>query len=270
MGCVDVERRVEARAASLWGLAVGVTATGVLASLWSRFPFPPIQVAERVANLTPGGVATFFIDLLHHLALPLVVLLVVAGLVAITLGLAVLLPRLAERIGAVAAGLVLSTPAYLAALATFDASSVTTGRLAYALALAACAAAGGVAAGLAYAQLIRPPSGTPAARPDDPSRRVLLRAGVVGGLGVAVGWLDLGRALFAGGGDPDRPLEVATVARTAGPVAPGGGVRGAGAGALWSRRSTTSTWSTRRSWIRSSTRARGGSGSTGRSTRRSS
>ena len=220
MGCVDVERRVEARAASLWGLAVGVTATGVLASLWSRFPFPPIQVAERVANLTPGGVATFFIDLLHHLALPLVVLLVVAGLVAITLGLAVLLPRLAERIGAVAAGLVLSTPAYLAALATFDASSVTTGRLEYALALAACAAAGGVAAGLAYAQLIRPPSGTPAARPDDPSRRVLLRAGVVGGLGVAVGWLDLGRALLPGGGDPDRPLEVATVDRTAGPVRP--------------------------------------------------
>ena len=96
-----------------------------------------------MANLTPGGVATFFIDLLHHLALPLVVLLVGAGLVAITLGLAVLLPRLAERIGAVAAGLVLSLPAYLAALAAFDPSSVTTGRSAYALALAACAAAGG-------------------------------------------------------------------------------------------------------------------------------
>ena len=128
-GRVDVDRRVAARAASLWGLAVGVAATGVVASLWSRFPFPPIQVAERVANLTPGGVATFFIDLLHHLALPLVVLLVGAGLVAITLGLAALLPRLAERIGAVAAGLVLSLPAYLAALVAFDPSSVTTGRV---------------------------------------------------------------------------------------------------------------------------------------------
>ncbi|MGZ5318004.1 MAG: molybdopterin-dependent oxidoreductase [Actinomycetota bacterium] len=217
---MDVDRRVAARAASLWGLAVGVAATGVLASLWSRFPFPPIQVAERVANLTPGGVATFFIDLLHHLALPLVVLLVGAGLVAITLGLAALLPRLTERIGAVAAGLALSLPAYLAALAAFDASSVTTGRPGYALALAGCAAAGGVAAGLAYAQLIRPLSGTPAARPDDPSRRVLLRAGVVGGLGVAVGWLDLGRAFFVGGGDPDRPLDVATVARSAGSARP--------------------------------------------------
>jgi DMSO/TMAO reductase YedYZ molybdopterin-dependent catalytic subunit len=216
---MNVDRRVAARAASLWGLAVGVAATGILAALWSRFPFPPVQVAERVANLTPGGIATYFIDLLHHLALPLTVLLVGTGLVVLTIGLAAILPWLAERIGGIGAGLVLSLPAYLAALAAFDATSVTTGRPSYALALAGCAAAGGIAAGLTYGRLLRPPSGAPAARPDDPSRRVLLRAGVVGSLGAAVGWLELGRVFFPRS-DPDRPLHVATVVRTVEPARP--------------------------------------------------
>jgi DMSO/TMAO reductase YedYZ molybdopterin-dependent catalytic subunit len=216
---MTLDRRAAARSASLWGLAVGVAATGVLATLWPRFPFTPVSVAERVANLTPGGIATFFIELLQHLALPLTVLLVGVGLVALTLGLARLLPVLADRIGAVPAGLALSVPAYLAALVAFDPSSVTTGRGPYALALAGCAAAGGVAAGIAYRQLMRPPSGTPAAQPDDPSRRLMLRAGVVGGLGFAAGWLQLGRSLFPSA-EPERALDVATVARTAAPVRP--------------------------------------------------
>jgi DMSO/TMAO reductase YedYZ molybdopterin-dependent catalytic subunit len=214
---MDVDQRAAARAAALWGLAVGVTATAILATLWSRFPFPPVQVAERVANLTPGGVATFFIELLHHLALPLTVLLVGAGLAILTLGLAALLPRLAERIGPLAAGTVLSVPAYLAALVAFDASSVTTDRSSYALALAGCAVAGGLTTGVAYRRLIRPSTSAPDARPDDPSRRVLLRAGVVGGLGFAAGWRQLGRALFPSG-EEERALDVATIARRAAPV----------------------------------------------------
>lgn len=216
---MDIDRRDAARGASLWGLAVGIAACGILATLWSRFPFPPVQAAERVANLTPGGVATFFIDLLHHLALPMTVLLVGAGLVGVTLALSMLLPGLARRIGPVPAGVALSAAVYAAGLVAFDPSSVTIGRPTYALALAVCAAAGGVASGVAYRRLTRPPTGTPAARPDDPSRRLVLRAGVVGGLGFAAGWLQLGRALFPGG-EPDRALDVATVARTAAPARP--------------------------------------------------
>jgi DMSO/TMAO reductase YedYZ molybdopterin-dependent catalytic subunit len=219
VGRMDLDRRGAARAASVWGLAVGVAATGVLATLWSRFPFPPVQVAERVANLTPGGVATFFIELLHHFALPLTVLLVGAGLILVTLGLAALLPGLADRIGAVPAALVLSLPPYVVALGAFDPSSVTTPRSAYAPALGACVVAGGIAAGYAYRRLLWPSTGTPAAKPDDPSRRVVLRAGLVGGLGFAAGWLQLGRSLFPGGA-PDRALDAPTVARTAAPARP--------------------------------------------------
>ena len=206
----------------MWGLAVGVGAAGVLATLWSRFPFPPVQVAERVANLTPGGVATFFIELLHHLALPLTVLLVAGGLILVTLGLASLLPGLADRIGAVPASLALSLPPYVIALLAFEPSSVTGTRSVYALALGACVVAGGVAAGDAYRRLLCPATGTPAAQPDDPSRRVMLRAGVVGGLGFAAGWLQLGRSLFPDG-VPDRALDAGTVARPATTVRPQAG-----------------------------------------------
>jgi DMSO/TMAO reductase YedYZ molybdopterin-dependent catalytic subunit len=224
---VDDDRREASRAASLWGLAVGVAATGLLASLWSRFPFPPVQVAERVANLTPGGVATFFIELLHHLALPLTVLLVGVGLVLVTLALATLLPPLADRVGVLPAALILSVPPYVAAVLAFDPSSVTTTLPAYALALGACVAAGGAAAAAAYRRLTaRSTSATavrmPASRPDDPSRRLVLRAGLVGSVGFAAGWLQLGRSLFPGA-NPDRALEVSTVARTAAPVRPEAG-----------------------------------------------
>ncbi|MEO8476775.1 MAG: molybdopterin-dependent oxidoreductase [Actinomycetota bacterium] len=216
---MQVDRRGAARAASLWGAAAGVAATGVVSTLWPGFPFPPVQVAERVANLTPGGVATFFIELLHHLALPLTVLLVGAGAIALTLALASLLPGIADRVGPLPAGLALSLPLYLAAVAAFAPSSVTASLPGYAAALAASAALGGIVAGSTYRRLLRPPAGTPAAQPDDPTRRVLLRAGLVGGVGFAAGWLQLGRSLFPVA-EVDRPFEPATVARSAGPVRP--------------------------------------------------
>ena len=70
-------------------VAAGAVATGVgLALLWAAsalvpgIPFPPLVLAEVLVRAVPGGIATFFIELLHHWALRLLGFGVVAGALA--------------------------------------------------------------------------------------------------------------------------------------------------------------------------------------------
>ncbi|MGH2683404.1 MAG: molybdopterin-dependent oxidoreductase [Actinomycetota bacterium] len=101
----------------------GLLAGGLaLSFLWAAsrvdgsIPFPPLNVAERIIRLTPGGVATFFIDILGHNALRLLT----AGTVLAFLVLSTVLPEASRARGAVRptlAGAALGAAAAGAALA---------------------------------------------------------------------------------------------------------------------------------------------------------
>jgi hypothetical protein len=75
-------RRDPRRDASVAGFVGIAGATGVLGLLnvvAPGAPFPPFQLAQSLVRATPGGVATFFIENLGHLALPLGVIAISAG-----------------------------------------------------------------------------------------------------------------------------------------------------------------------------------------------
>ena len=63
--------RAAGAAAGLVGTGVGVAMAAIVSTIVRSFPFPVLVVAERVASLAPGKVASFFIDTFQHKALPL-------------------------------------------------------------------------------------------------------------------------------------------------------------------------------------------------------
>lgn len=191
------------RADRLTGLiaaAVALAALWVANSLTPNLPFPPTALAERIIRITPGDVATFFIDLLGHWSMRLLTLGVLAG--ALVLG-AEALPR--SRSGAhtrpLLAGVVLAGVAAAASLSTptFQPDPV--------LVLLAALVAAGIYAGVAKAAQ----RGLAVEEiPADESRRRVLRMGLGGALGLAAlgggaGWLV--RRL----GGPDRNVKLAAV-----------------------------------------------------------
>lgn len=185
-------------AAGVFGASAGVLAAGVLATLTPRFPFPPVVVAERVAQLTPGGVASFFIDRLQHRALPLTVVLTTVVLALVSAGLGALLPRLVRILPLRLAATLLSVPPFMVGLLTFAPSDVTVTWPMYALGLGACTVVGAVATTLAYRRITGGRLEQAASAPAEAgvSRRTLLQASVVGGAGMLLGWAQLGRVLF--------------------------------------------------------------------------
>jgi DMSO/TMAO reductase YedYZ molybdopterin-dependent catalytic subunit len=190
------ERRRAGSAAALLGTAAGLSAAAVVTTLWSRFPFPVVAVAERVATVTPGGVATFFIELLQHLALPLTVIATAIGLAVATWLLGrYLLPVLVASLGPVAASSVASVPVWAIAVGAYEPDATSVGRPAFAVVLGACVALGAAVSAATYARIV---AGSPRRSVDvaDASRRAVLRATWVGAAGMAVGWLQIGRFLF--------------------------------------------------------------------------
>ena len=92
---VDPRREVNVgRAAALAGAGIALLATAVLHTFATWFPFPPIAVADAVIELTPGPIATRSIELLGHLAQPLLVLATTAAFLGLAAVLGRLLPRL--------------------------------------------------------------------------------------------------------------------------------------------------------------------------------
>jgi DMSO/TMAO reductase YedYZ molybdopterin-dependent catalytic subunit len=145
------------------------------ARAYPQLGYAPFALADRVVRLTPGGVATWFIDHLHHnaqrlLAASATVLFVVAGV-----ALGVLARRLRGR-GAVVGGALFGALCLAAALA----NPVPTG---------AAAPEGAVSEGALFGALLwlarRPPRAAPA--PDLERRRALIwigsaAAAVIGGV----------------------------------------------------------------------------------------
>src|SRR3989442_2601430 len=100
------------RRAQLRSLVEGALAAApALALLWAvstadpYVPFPPLALADRIIRITPGSLATWAIDHLHHAAQPLlgggvtVAFLVVAAVLAVGV-------RGGGRFGAAGAGVV--------------------------------------------------------------------------------------------------------------------------------------------------------------------
>lgn len=192
-------------------MAVALLAAGAVTAVWPSVPFPIVAVAERVATATPGGIATFFIEALQHLALPLTVVVVAGGLVVLTWALGrIALPVLASRVGPFGAALALVTPSWLVAVLAFEPDASSVSRAVYAAVIAICA---GVGAAATARGLTRPPETVAPEVPGavDPSRRLLLQAAAAGAGAVALTWSPLGGRL---GGRPDpgtRPLAVSPV-----------------------------------------------------------
>ena len=201
--------------AGLAGAAVGLLVAGVLHTVWSRVTFPPVSVAEAVARLTPGKVATYFIDLLQHRALPLTVAVVALGLVGVSAGLGSLLPRVAPRVrgGSLEAAGLLSVPVYATALAAFRSNMSTVGLPVYGLVLASVFAASAWATSRVYERLIAP------AVPHDATRRAVTSALAVGGAGLLLGWAELGRILFPRPNPGRLALDIADLTPASAPPA---------------------------------------------------
>ena len=211
----DVEPRGEARAgraAALVGGGTALLATAVLHTFASWFPFPPIGVADVVIEITPGPIATRSIELLGHLAQPLLVLVTTAVFLGIAAELGRLLPRLARAVpgGAPGAALILELPlAAVAVAAVRPSSSVTVGRGGYALLLLPVIALGAWVTSRTFARLTTVDTTTAGATPLDRERRMILRGMLIGATGLLVGWTGAGRALLRRTDPGETPLDVA-------------------------------------------------------------
>jgi DMSO/TMAO reductase YedYZ molybdopterin-dependent catalytic subunit len=203
-------------------MAAALLAAGLITAFWPSVPFPVVAVAERIATATPGGIATFFIDALQHLALPLTVVVVTIGLVAVTWALGrVALPDLADRIGPVPAAGILAIPSWLVAVLAFEPDASTVNRPVYAAVLAGCAGIGAVVTARGLGE--RPATGSErgsstGADVSDPSRRLALQAAAAGAGAYALTWLPTGELI---GRRPDPGTEpLAASAATSAPLRP--------------------------------------------------
>jgi DMSO/TMAO reductase YedYZ molybdopterin-dependent catalytic subunit len=220
-------RRAAGAAAGLVGTGVAVATAAVVSTVVRSFPFPILVVAERVASLAPGRVASFFIDALQHKALPATVIGTAAVLLITACLLGMLLPTLGRRLPAGVASAVLAAPLCVAGIAAFRPSDVTVGRPTYAAILVACAVVGATATARVFVRLadgsaeegdgvVEPPREP---RAGGGTRRAFLNGLWVGGAGIALGWAQLGRVLFPRP-DPGREaLRAATVATVTPPAA---------------------------------------------------
>lgn len=167
-------------------LAGALSAAAVFAFLWAAsqippFPaFPPAALSERIVRLTPGGIATFFIDALKHNAMRLLTLGSAAGLFALFAS----VPRLTSfghRVRPFAAG------ASVTAVAI--AADLTAPMLREPVASIAMALVGGIIYGTSMRWLLESSVETPA----NPSRRRAIIVIGTAAAGFAVAGALLGR-----------------------------------------------------------------------------
>ncbi|MGH2747829.1 MAG: molybdopterin-dependent oxidoreductase [Actinomycetota bacterium] len=178
--------------AGLLASAVSLSALWTVSALVDGIPFPPIVLADAIVRATPGGPATFFIELLGHWALRLLSAGVVVG--AIALG-GLTLVR-ARRAGPAAALL-----GVIAVAASYAAPSTDRAALPTLLAVSASAA---LFWWTSRATLRAMAEAGPGA---DEGRRRMLRIGMGSAVGLAVGGAALGWvARKLGGPNTDVPL----------------------------------------------------------------
>lgn len=174
-----------ARLAGLLGIAVALSSLWAISSVADAIPFPPLALADRVVRWTPGGVATFFIELLGRWAIRGLAIGAVAGTVILGTELPLRIGRKDRPRFGVAAAVV--GAAGIAASFSSGASDVSAGPAVVIVGL------GTVLYGTVAAAVYRASTGPRGAPEVDLARRRILRAGVGGALGVAfaasaVGW----------------------------------------------------------------------------------
>lgn len=203
-----------AGAAAIAGASTALLATALAHAAIPRVPFPPIDVAEAIIRRTPGAIATFSIERLGHLAQPMLVVGTTAALLFVSWALGRLLPRLEPHAagGVLVASFALGLPLGVTAVAAMDPSSVTVGRGWYALVLLGALTLGATVTAWRYRALAAHPVESAAGpEPTDAprgTRRELLLAFALGGVGLAVGWSGLGRTLGGRAGAGGTPLRV--------------------------------------------------------------
>lgn len=193
----ESERHERAPSRDLWlaGLlasAVSLSALWAVSSLVDGIPFPPVVLADAIVRATPGGLATFFIELLGHWALRLLSAGVVVGAIALG-GLTLVRARRAD-LAAALLGVIAVAASYVAP--STDRAAVPT--------LLAVSASAVLYWWMARVTLRATIDAGPGA---DEGRRRILRIGMGSAVGLAVGGAALGWvARKFGGPNTDVPL----------------------------------------------------------------
>ena len=195
-----MERR-PLRVAGALGTLVGLAALWVVSAFTPGVPFPPTAIADVIIRATPGGFATFFIELLQHWALRFLGIGVL--LAAVALGAQLLVwSSFGKRLRPWLAGGILA----VAALVGTVLGPGSMNPVALVLACAGAGALYALVAGSVHGTITSPaPVSVDPDVPADPSRRRVMELGVGGAFGIAtlggiLGWI--GRRL----GGPDRSV----------------------------------------------------------------
>ncbi|HYV01428.1 MAG TPA: molybdopterin-dependent oxidoreductase [Actinomycetota bacterium] len=163
-----------------------------------RIPYPPIATAQWVVKVTPGGVATFFIDLLHHLALPLAAAATGAAFLATGALLGFLYPPISRRLGNrhLPAWVLLMLPVWAAPVALLSTEPSSPPRWVSALVILPPVLLGAVAAAWVSRGLEPGGDGLAPSAPPDQARRWVLTSLGVGAVGLVLGSTDVVSRLF--------------------------------------------------------------------------
>lgn len=189
--------RTPARISGALASAVALALLWFISGLSKAVSFPPTAIASAVVRETPGGVATFFIELLGHWAMRLVTLGALGG--ALLVGAEVFARTFRNRRPMpVVAGIIVAAVAALAALVEPSAQARV---LPTVLALCAAAAIYALVAAGIYDQLSE-------AHEPDPGRRRVLGIGAGAAIAASLGGGVLGWFARRFGGGPDRDVKL--------------------------------------------------------------
>jgi DMSO/TMAO reductase YedYZ molybdopterin-dependent catalytic subunit len=179
--------------AGLAGTAALTACLAVLSTLWTRVPFVPVNIAQRLVRVTSGQVNSFFIDRLGHWAQRLALLgtclgFVVAGLLA---GIAV---RAFAREGTRGSALwwISFLPFWALSVGLYVTYPQSLGRVPFALVTVPLYVAAGGAARWVHERITSPPP----RKATELTRRFFLRSAMLGAGAIAFGVADLGRLLY--------------------------------------------------------------------------
>jgi DMSO/TMAO reductase YedYZ molybdopterin-dependent catalytic subunit len=215
------DQRIAGSVAALTGAGVALLVCGVLTSVWSSFPFPPIVVSEGIAAVIPGRVAAFFIDTLQHTALPLTVVGTGLALALAAWELGRLIPWLHDRLHAstTLAAAVAATPLYVVSILAFRPNTTTVGRVEFAIGVGVAFVLGAVGAGRVFHRLTWATAVPSAGGDADLARRSVLRAFALTGGGMVLGAAHLSRFIHSAPDPGSRALRARDVSPAKAPSA---------------------------------------------------